>query len=110
MMSQLPSHDELAIIAKEDPEHLEQIRQHFVDRHISAAPAYMQRRLRGLQFQVDSLRKLHNAPMGSCIAISQLMYESLNKMRDAISNLDPANSDMDENIETAQILSFPQIR
>jgi hypothetical protein len=105
MMSRLPDHDELSQIAKENPERLEEIRQHFIEKHINSATDYMQRRLRGLQFQIDSLRALHKAPMGSCIEISRMMYESLNKLRDTLNNT-VADSNEPAEVQTATVLPF----
>lgn len=105
MMSQLPDYEELAVIARENPEHLEQIRQHFVEKHIRSAPDYMQRRLRGLQFQIDSLRQLHKGPLGSCVEISRMMYESLGKMRETLTGMNIDSSAPADH--SATILAFP---
>jgi len=105
MMSNLPSHDELMLIARENPERLERIRHYFIEKHIQAAPERMQRRLRGLQFQIDGLRRIHKSPMGSCIEISKLMYESLGKMRDTINgtHVEPEPAEL----PAAPVLAFP---
>lgn len=83
-MKDLPEFDELMKLAKEDPEALEQIRRDAVEDLISNAPEKHQRRLRGLQFQVDMEREKAKNPMDSCVRISKLMHESFSKLRDTL--------------------------
>ncbi|GAB1256537.1 DUF3135 domain-containing protein [Aurantivibrio plasticivorans] len=80
-MQDLPDFDTLKNLAAEDPDALEALRQQHVDALISSAPAEHQRRLRGLQFQIDAQRQIHSQPMSACIKISQMMYESFTEMR-----------------------------
>ena len=54
---ELPSFDELKKLAQSDPEQLEKLRTELIEDTISSAPAQHQRRLRGLQFQVDMERR-----------------------------------------------------
>ncbi|GAB1263551.1 hypothetical protein NBRC116493_23510 [Aurantivibrio infirmus] len=81
MQLELPSFDVLKDMAENDPEGLEQLRQQHVNEIIDNAPEKIQRRLRGLQFQIDAQRQLHPAPLAACIKISQMMYESFSEMR-----------------------------
>ncbi|HBF07931.1 MAG TPA: DUF3135 domain-containing protein [Gammaproteobacteria bacterium] len=71
-------------LAKEDPEALERLRQEAIEDLISNAPEQHQRRLRGLQFQVDMERQRAKNPMDSCIKISRLMHDSFSKLRDTL--------------------------
>tara|TARA_Y100001968_G_scaffold285339_1_gene285248 strand:+ start:723 stop:1121 length:399 start_codon:yes stop_codon:yes gene_type:complete len=80
----LPEFDELMRLAKEDPEALERLRQEAIEDLISNAPEQHQRRLRGLQFQVDMERQRAKNPMDSCIKISRLMHDSFSKLRDTL--------------------------
>ena len=101
----LPSIDQLIEIAKKDPEALEAIRQREVEAFISSAPQEMQRRLQGLQFQIDCRRRLHkDSAMGSCIAISQMMMDSLQHLNEALHG---CISEDAESTPTSKILSFP---
>lgn len=84
-MSTLPSVDKLIELATNNPEALEQLRQNQVNALIASAPKHMQRRLRGLQFQIDCKRQLHdNSPMGSCMAITKMMMDSLQGLNEAL--------------------------
>lgn len=82
-----PSFDELKRWAEHSPERLEAFRSQEIEAIISSAPEHLQRRLRGLQFQVNCQRQLHKSPMGSCIAISKMMHQSLNRLQEALSDL-----------------------
>jgi len=93
------------LIARENPERFEKIRKQLIEEHINSAPERMQHRLRGLQFQIDGLRAIHKSPMGCCIEISKLMYESLAKMRDTIVGVHSLEHDQDRS--SAAILAFP---
>lgn len=75
-----PSFDELKNLAERSPEKLEEFRMREVEALINQAPERIKQRLRGLQFQVNCQLKLHKTPMGSCIAISKMMHDSLHKL------------------------------
>jgi len=68
--------EEWARLASEDPASFEEARRAMVESLIDAAPETIQPRLRGLQWQVDRLRELHN-PMGACVKISNLMWHQV---------------------------------
>lgn len=75
-----PNFEELQHLAETSPDKLESLRQKHVQAIIDRAPEVYRRRLRGLQFQIDCQRKLHTTPLGSCIAISKMMHESLQRL------------------------------
>ncbi|MBC6903859.1 DUF3135 domain-containing protein [Saccharophagus sp. K07] len=84
-------------LAKRDPEELESWRLREIEKLINSAPETLRHRLRGLQFQIDCKRRLHPTPMGACIAISQMMMDSLLNLRlsitgEGISPLKPARA------------------
>lgn len=115
-MSDFPDFDTLLKLAKEQPEELERFRQEQVELIINQAPDDCQRRLRGLQFQIDAQRQLHNdSPMGACVKISQMMHESFSELRGWLNNItgsnDPLRNEMDaiqnDNKTAAKVLSFP---
>ena len=108
MMSELPSYDELVVIAKEDPERLEQIRKHFVEKQINQAPEHTRPRLRGLQFRIDGIRAIHKSPMGSCVEISRMMYESVGKLRDALTGQEVIEPEPQMAKAAGNVLAFPQ--
>ena len=104
MSTKIPTHDELVTLAQEDPEQLEELREKWINDVIDGAPEELQRRLRGLQFQIDCKRRLHNNPMGACVEISKMMYESLSELNRTMNGL---SSSEQKNIETATVLAFP---
>jgi len=80
MASGILAFDELLAMAQE-PERLEAYRQREVRSIIERAPYEIRRRLRGLQFQVDAHRRLHNdSPIGACIQLSKMMQDSFYKL------------------------------
>lgn len=102
----LPSFDELMKLAQQDPEELEKMRQHWVEETIASAPEMFQRRLKGLQFQIDMERQKSKNSLSSCVRISQMMHEGLANLRDALNHNDqlvrPAAP-----IAAAEIIDFP---
>ena len=76
MPPQLPDFDTLKEIAEANPAALESFRDQLIRTTIMRAPAETRSRLRGLQFQIDSQRRLHSSPMGSCVKISSMMQDS----------------------------------
>jgi hypothetical protein len=83
-MKNLPEFEELMRLAKENPEELERIRKNAIEELIQQAPEHHQRRLRGLQFQVDMEREKAKNPMDSCVRVSRLMHDSFSKLRDTL--------------------------
>lgn len=84
MSKNWPSFDELKHLAERSPEKLEEFRRREVEAIINRAPERVRQRLRGLQFQVNCQLQLHKTPMGSCIAISKMMHDSLHKLNAAL--------------------------
>ena len=72
--------DEMLILARHDPESFEEKRLQYIEAFLNNIPAEKQRRLRGLQWQIDQARHLARTPMASCITISNMMWESLHDL------------------------------
>lgn len=70
-------------LAMTDPENFERLRARAVEK-IFEAGTVNEKRLRGLQFQIDMERKRARNPLNSCIKISCLMWESFFDMRDSL--------------------------
>lgn len=102
------SFDELKDLAVNDPAAFEAYRSSQIEAAISSAPSHMQRRLRGIQFQVDAQRQLHNNPMGSCVKVYEMMQKSLGELSQILNEqtgkteISPAPM-----AENAKVLSFP---
>jgi hypothetical protein len=74
--------DYLTKLYQTDPEKFEEIRQQEIEKLISKTSERQQKRLRGVQFQIDAKREIHkHSPVGSCIAISKMMHESFEELR-----------------------------
>ena len=73
---ELPSHEALARLAQEDPQAYEAWRREVIDRLIESAPARIRHRLRGIQFRVESMRRLSRSALGSTVKMYELMWKS----------------------------------
>lgn len=74
--------DYLSNLYKTDPKKFEEVRAQEIDKVIQSASPKIQKRLTGLQFQIDAKREIHkDSPMGSCMAISKMMHESFSTLR-----------------------------
>jgi hypothetical protein len=62
-------------LARVDPDGFETERRALLERLIESAPSVRRLRLRGLQWQVDQLRRLAGSPLGACMRISGLMWD-----------------------------------
>ena len=72
----LPSHDTLARLARDDPQAYEALRCQVIESFIDSAPTRMQPRLRGIQFRVDCLRRQSRSALGVTVKVYTLMWES----------------------------------
>lgn len=76
----LPSQEELARLASENPEEFEALRSELIEDCISAAPEGFQPRLRGIQFRVDCIRRMSRNPLSALIKIQSMMWDSFLRM------------------------------
>ncbi len=79
--------DEMARLATEDPDGFERRREQLLAAVIEQASPDLQRRLKGLQWQVDQVRMTTSNPMASCIRISQMMWDSVLEKDGLLENL-----------------------
>ena len=105
MTYKLPEFEHLAKLARENPAQLEDIRLRSVEAIIKAAPEQMQHRLRGIQFRVDCYRRIHKTPLGACMEISKLMYDSLHQLNGVL-NKGIMPIDTCAQTGTANVLAF----
>ena len=66
-----------AHLANHDPEGFEQRRVDAINELIMELPEEKRHRMRCLQWQVDSVRRLAKTPMAACIEISRMMWDSV---------------------------------
>lgn len=69
--------DTMMEMAQKDPEGFERLRQKMINDVIDDAPEDNRRRLIGLQWRVDQERRLAKTPLGACIRISNMMWDSV---------------------------------
>ncbi len=104
----LPSFEELMELALHEPAKLEELRQSWVEETISRAPELFQRRLRGLQFQIDMERERASNPVSACVRISKMMHDGLSNLQDAIKNSHSNETQPQNSQKTiAAIIPFP---
>ena len=63
--------------AQQGDDTFESMRLAAIEELIASAPERDRSRLRGLQWRIDQERHLSKSPMGACIRISQMMWETL---------------------------------
>lgn len=81
MNQDLPEFDVLLQLAQEAPQELERLRLQLAHSTISSAPKQLQKRLHGLQFQIDAKRTLAKTPLLACMQISEMMHQSFEQLR-----------------------------
>lgn len=72
----LPSYDELARLAHDDPAGYEEWRRRVIENFINGAQGQVKARLRGIQFRIECIRRLSKSPLGSTLRIYELMWGS----------------------------------
>lgn len=113
MSVSLPDFNTLKAMAQNDPEGLEQLRRDQIEALIQSAPEGLRPRLRGLQFQIDSQRRLAKNPLQSCIQISRMMHDSFHQLREKLHDVaqgklfEPGLEAEFDRVESAQIIAFP---
>lgn len=80
--------DEMARLAQDDPDSFERRRQEMLTKVIEQATPEIQRRLHGLQWQIDQVRNTASNPMASCVRISKMMWDSVIEEGGLLENLE----------------------
>lgn len=105
---ELPCFDTLAQLAREKPDELEELRQNITRDLITGAPAHMQERLSGLQFQIDMERRRSSCAVSACLKISSMMNQSLDELRSILSN--PEEFLRNKPVHNAEVIDFASAR
>ena len=71
----LPSFDAMSALFHSDPAAFERFRTELIESEISKASPERQRRLRGLQFRIDAIRRTSKTPLASCVLIQQMLHD-----------------------------------
>ena len=72
--------DEWLDLSKRDPETFESRRLESIEEFISSVPEDKQHRLRCLQWKIDRVREKMPTPLAACVAISDMMWDSLDRL------------------------------
>lgn len=101
--------EEWAALAREDGEAFENRRRQLIENMLAAAPERMQRRLRGLQFQIDLERERAVTPLGAAVRLNSMMWSSFADLRDALAGVSDTVPPQQRAPEAgAQLIPFPK--
>jgi len=64
-------------VAEKDPKAFERMRLDAIEACINSAPEGNRDRLRRLQWRIDQERRLARTPLGACVRISRMMWQSV---------------------------------
>lgn len=67
-------------LSQKDPEAFEALRKKAVNEFITSVDEQKQQRLRCLQWKVDKVREKQKTPLAACVAISDMMWDSLEQL------------------------------
>ena len=98
--------DRWSQLAQDDPEGFERLRSRTIEFHISQATEAHQARLRCLQWRIDRIRETAKSPMAACITISEMMWDSLQKLSISYKQLDNLTDGVPVKLPKADILKF----
>ena len=106
----LPDFDTLKTLAEEDIDAFEALRERHIQALIDSAPVEHRRRLIGLQFQIDSIRRLSKNPTQACIKISQMMHDSFLELQSVLLDYETSAEATGtfEATRSAEIIKFPK--
>lgn len=95
-------------LASRDPQEFERSREQIIDELIAAAPADAQHRLRGLQWRIDRTRERSATPLGSCVAVSRMMWDTYERLNQVLTQLtQPGSQAHPASPAAAKVLAFP---
>lgn len=105
--------DEVAALARQDPEAYEQYRLDAVEALINSASRKNQQHLRRLQWRIDQERKRAPNATAACVKIYQMMWDSFsgdNGFIDIICNGNYPSQNASDTSSRAKVLPFLDIR
>lgn len=105
-MIELPSTDELARMAAEEPEKLEELRDAMNRELIESAPERLRPKLEGILFRVDGERRRHTNPLARAMAINDLMMRQFLELN-ALLNPPSYDGRAPEAPINAKVFKFP---
>ncbi len=103
--------DHWSEIARTSPKTFEAMRTKIIRNCIDNAPQEQQKRMRGLQWQIDCLRTQSRNPLSACLKISRMMWETLRKLGEVSQDLASPEQAMNKNkVGRGIILPFASLK
>lgn len=104
--------DEWLELSKKDPDSFESKRLESIEEFIKSVPADKQHRLRCLQWKIDKVREKMPTPMAACVAISDMMWDSLDTLNQLYNDSDNVTSEnagkrVLKPLPNAAVIEFP---
>jgi hypothetical protein len=97
-----------ALLASSDPESFEQLRHDKIMAVIEKATSTHQQRLRKLQWRIDQVRnKNKTSTMAACLAISDLMWDTFERLNEALQLQGNSRVNSRSVSSDANIIPFP---
>ncbi len=103
--------DAWARLAQENPPAFEEARRLMLDSLIESAPLSVQPRLKGLQWQIETIRERATTPLGACLKISNLMWQNVVGEKGLATRLQELGHGRREPLarpKSAEVVAFPQ--
>ncbi|MCI0507849.1 MAG: DUF3135 domain-containing protein [Gammaproteobacteria bacterium] len=103
--------DEWLELSRRDPETFESRRLESIEEFINSVPEDKQHRLRCLQWKIDRVREKMPTPLAACVAISDMMWNSLDRLNQLYNDCESAASkkrgkQVLESLPKAKIIEF----
>ena len=95
--------DEWLELSKRDPQSFESRRLESIEEFINSVPEDKQHRLRCLQWKIDRVREKMPTPLAACVAISDMMWDSLDKLNQLYHDCEAATSVKNDKRVTATL-------
>lgn len=96
-----------ASLASSDPESFEQLRHDRIMAVIDKATSSHQQRLRKLQWRIDQVRKNKNSTMAACLAISNLMWDTFERLNEVLQHQPNSMTNTSTERHMANVIPFP---
>lgn len=85
--------DEWLELSQRDPETFESRRLASIEEFINSVPQDKQHRLRCLQWKIDRVREKMPTPLAACVAISDMMWDSLDRLNQIYHDCEAVTTD-----------------
>ncbi|MFV2059425.1 MAG: DUF3135 domain-containing protein [Gammaproteobacteria bacterium] len=103
--------DMMMELAKNSPEEFEALRLELIEDYITSLPQERQHRMKCLQWRIDRTREQAKTPLGSCMAITEMMWESFEQLNTLFMEMKNSDNKVKVNVQLqmAKILPFQAV-